>query len=212
MGFLIPASEIEAQTKLWGAQLQPDTPTIVASDPRPTATPRPRPTVTAVEGSTYWNVPDCPDATGSSWKHRTEGLLHIRGGSYEAAIAELNIALCLSPRYPDSFRSNEAHYYSLLAEAYWKLGQRQRSDQHKATGVLLQGIARIEANTSPNGWVRAHQEAIQDYDEAIRLNPQFALAYFNRGLAYQELDQHLLATRDYDEAIRLDTTFMQFFP
>ncbi len=49
-----------------------------------------------------------------------------------------------------------------------------------------------------------HQRAIEDYDEAIRLDPQDAAAYNNRGLAYVDLGQFQKATIDLDEAIRLD--------
>ena len=30
------------------------------------------------------------------------------------------------------------------------------------------------------------ERAIQDFDEAIRLNPQLAIAYYSRGLAYHD--------------------------
>ena len=50
-----------------------------------------------------------------------------------------------------------------------------------------------------------HEKAIQDYDEAIRLNPQFADAYYNRGTAYgRDLGQYGKAIKDFDEAIRLN--------
>jgi tetratricopeptide (TPR) repeat protein len=39
-----------------------------------------------------------------------------------------------------------------------------------------------------------YSRAIQDYDEAIKLNPNFAQAVFNRGNAYD-------SERDYDHAI-----------
>ena len=48
------------------------------------------------------------------------------------------------------------------------------------------------------------EEAIAEYDEAIRLDPQFALAYNNRGFANTKLGQYARAIQDYDEAIRLD--------
>jgi tetratricopeptide (TPR) repeat protein len=49
-----------------------------------------------------------------------------------------------------------------------------------------------------------YQRAIQNYNEAIRLNPQYAQAYGNKGVAYGLLGQHELKVQDYDEAIRLD--------
>jgi tetratricopeptide (TPR) repeat protein len=47
--------------------------------------------------------------------------------------------------------------------------------------------------------------AMVDYPEAIRLNPNYAIAYYNRGLAYQyakkDYDQ---AIADYETAVKLD--------
>lgn len=66
-----------------------------------------------------------------------------------------------------------------------------------------------------------YQGAIKDFDEAIRLEPQNAVAYFNRGTAYLHLGIEDLASEkfehaieafieviaDYDEAIRLDPEY-----
>jgi tetratricopeptide (TPR) repeat protein len=46
--------------------------------------------------------------------------------------------------------------------------------------------------------------AITDFDQAIRLNPNFALAYNNRGNARSSLGDKQSAIADYDQAIRLD--------
>ena len=46
--------------------------------------------------------------------------------------------------------------------------------------------------------------AITDYSEAIRLNPNYANAYNNRGLARAELGDKQKAIGDYNEAIRLN--------
>ena len=48
------------------------------------------------------------------------------------------------------------------------------------------------------------EEAMAEYDEAIRLDPQLALAYNNRGVAYKNLGKHQRAIEDFDAAIRLD--------
>ncbi len=48
------------------------------------------------------------------------------------------------------------------------------------------------------------QEAIAEYDEALRLNPQDAVAYANRGLTYLNLGDYQRAIANLDEALRLD--------
>lgn len=46
--------------------------------------------------------------------------------------------------------------------------------------------------------------SIQNHKGAIRLDPQLALAYNNRGDAYKDLGRYQKAIQDYNEAIRLD--------
>lgn len=48
-----------------------------------------------------------------------------------------------------------------------------------------------------------HTEAITAYSKAIELNPQFALAYNNRGAVYAKLGNYSQAIKDYDKAIKL---------
>ncbi len=52
--------------------------------------------------------------------------------------------------------------------------------------------------------MRIYQDAITAYDEAIRLQPEFANAYVNRGLAKEKLGQHESAIMDYSSAIKID--------
>ena len=47
------------------------------------------------------------------------------------------------------------------------------------------------------------ERAIEDYDEAIRLNPEDAVAYYNRGLAYKELGKKAEAIDDFEKFITL---------
>ena len=46
--------------------------------------------------------------------------------------------------------------------------------------------------------------AVESYDEAVRLDPKYAVAYNNRGISYRELGDHRRAIEDYDQALRLD--------
>ena len=53
--------------------------------------------------------------------------------------------------------------------------------------------------------------ALEDYDQAILLNPSFANAYNNRGVIYRLKGEYDRATRDYDQAIWLDRNVPSFF-
>ncbi len=49
-----------------------------------------------------------------------------------------------------------------------------------------------------------HSQAIEDYNKAIELHPEFYNTYYGRGLAYQNLGEHSQAIEDYGKAIELD--------
>ncbi len=49
-----------------------------------------------------------------------------------------------------------------------------------------------------------YDAAIDDYNEAIRLNPDRVEAYYNRGLAYVDKGDHNSAITDFNIAIELD--------
>ena len=50
-----------------------------------------------------------------------------------------------------------------------------------------------------------YDRAIQNYDYAIQLNSEFALAFNNRGEAYRRKGEYDRAIADFDQAIQLDT-------
>ncbi len=46
--------------------------------------------------------------------------------------------------------------------------------------------------------------AIEDYDQALRIDPGHANAYQNRGVAYESLGQYERAVEDWEQAIRIE--------
>src|SRR5258708_10145243 len=48
------------------------------------------------------------------------------------------------------------------------------------------------------------ERAIDDYNQAIQLNPNYSWAYYRRAQAYSNRREFARAIRDYDETIRLD--------
>ncbi len=53
--------------------------------------------------------------------------------------------------------------------------------------------------------------AIQDYNELIKLNPNYAKPFNNRGVAYQKRGDYDLALKDFDAAIDLDPNYANAF-
>ena len=70
---------------------------------------------------------------------------------------------------------------------------------NSAEAFLLQALA--------YGDLDQPEEAVKVYDKAIRLNPKYPLAYYNRGKVYVLLDQYSRAIEDYNEAIYVDPEY-----
>jgi tetratricopeptide (TPR) repeat protein len=64
-----------------------------------------------------------------------------------------------------------------------------------------------------NAYVAKDQNdrAIEDFDQAVRLNPNYAMAFVGRGLAYSGKGQYDRAIEDFDHAIRLNPNYAMAF-
>ena len=69
----------------------------------------------------------------------------------------------------------------------------------------MQKPTRTEARKRLN--LKQYSEAIADYSIAIELNPNYAEAYNNRGLAKYNLKKYSEVIADLDKAIELDPNF-----
>ena len=56
-----------------------------------------------------------------------------------------------------------------------------------------------------------HDRAIVDYNEAIRLSPNYLVAIYNRGLAYLKKGDNDRAIADFNEAVRRSPMYAQAF-
>src|SRR5262249_46460690 len=56
-----------------------------------------------------------------------------------------------------------------------------------------------------------YDRAIQDYDQSIKLDPNYARAFNNRGVAYQTKGEYDRAIDDFDESIKLNPQYASAF-
>ncbi|MFA5321582.1 MAG: tetratricopeptide repeat protein [Smithella sp.] len=76
------------------------------------------------------------------------------------------------------------------------------ANQAQAPG-LVNNLLNNAFDLCSSGKCTDPQKAIEYLDEAIKLKPDFAEAFNNRGNAYSDLGQYPRAIEDYNEAIRL---------
>ncbi|MEH2223604.1 tetratricopeptide repeat protein [Nostoc sp.] len=112
----------------------------------------------------------------------------------------------------------DSHYYSqTYGKCYW-------CDRSTKLGVDIFPIfpkKRIlckdqDADAYNNRGFRRYlvgdtQGAINDYNQALRMNPNHAIAYNNRGLAHTALGDKERAINDCNEALRIDPNFTQAY-
>jgi tetratricopeptide (TPR) repeat protein len=82
----------------------------------------------------------------------------------------------------------------------------------KTSGINSQ-VAAIAYNNRGNAYTSGgkYDEAIQDYDQSIKLNPNYAKPFNNRGVAYQKSGDYDKAMRDFDAAINIDPKYADAF-
>ena len=71
--------------------------------------------------------------------------------------------------------------------------------------VILAGCASVSVPVpTPDQNTLLYDQAIADYTQAIRLNPNYALAYYNRGNVYYRKGDYDRAIADYEAVLRIN--------
>ena len=77
--------------------------------------------------------------------------------------------------------------------------QRSKRDRRNAYAYCTRAVTKVAFD--------AHEDAIKDFDRAIKVKPDFAHAYHQRGLAKQALGQQKEADTDFAKAKEIDPDF-----
>lgn len=136
--------------------------------------------------------PDLADAynnRGYAWQQKKQ---------YDKAIMDYDAAIKLQP---DNYRA-----YTNRGNSHLALGQYDKAIDDFSAVILHSPNNLAEAFDARGQAYKAtgrYDEAIADYNNALRLDPKYALSYAHRALAYHLKGQYESAIADYDRAIEL---------
>lgn len=172
-------------------------------------------------------------ALAESWN--TCGLAYIQKGSWDLAIREFGEAIRINPEYSDAHKNRSFAYYA-KGDAKRSIADSDRAitlnpmdpgsyanrgrtyldlgEYDRAISDLTQAIQRPKAGRLPGqralpGSTRVTLDQPMYYnasDPQVQIDPHFADAFRNRGIAYFHKGDFERSVADLDEAVRLDPT------
>jgi len=143
----------------------------------------------------------------SAENYEARGAIWLGRGEYGIAVGDFTDALALRPRHPSTLLRGVA-WRNLVGHARSEAG-RQAGNM---TGTEV-GNALSRAVTAAAGQ-KEKENALADFNEAIRLDPQNPVAYAVRGdywREYHDADSMERAIADYSEAIRRDPKLLRAY-
>jgi tetratricopeptide (TPR) repeat protein len=165
------------------------------------------------------------DPSPRNYHHRS--IARLAHDDEDGALADINEAIRRAPRV--------ATYYNHRGNVWNAAGQGDKAiaeytaairlDAKDAIAYVNRGMARaekVEVNDLMSGIFDdeepltpariqdEYRKAVSDFNEAIRVNPQYTNAYAERAAAYRNLGELDRAIVDYSEAMRRDPTNLEY--
>lgn len=135
----------------------------------------------------------------------TLGLAAYLDGDYQGAVTYFSAAIAQNPSLEASFMGRGQAYIKLgrLADAQNDFIEAARLAPDDIQPLYQLGIIGVGLGEIP--------EALEYFNVIIERQPDYAPAYFQRGYAYAQNGDYLLAISDYTAAIALDDTVADFY-
>lgn len=131
------------------------------------------------------------------------GTIYIWKGQYDRAIVELTRCLEINPGITSAYHNRGV--------AYKRKGEYQLAlkDMKRARNPKLHVVYTRRGNAYAKSG--EHNKAIGEYNNALTIDPRYALAYYNRGITYWNLNDREKAINDFVVAAKLGNDGAQDF-
>ena len=144
----------------------------------------------------YWKPPPNENRIITQHSCFLFSLHPIEKGTYREII--------ISKDYKKDVQNSLQRYYGLEEQAVFRDFTGFARSQSQSQPISRKTSAQWFRNGNNHFQQGEFEAAIADFDEALRLSPQYGVAYSGRGAARVKLRQYTAAIADFDEALRLN--------
>jgi tetratricopeptide (TPR) repeat protein len=132
--------------------------------------------------------------------YNNRGNIYFEIGNYVEALKNFKKASDLDPIYSERLYhlgiSNYLKEESVIDDAIKNLEQLAKKNMHKAKDIHDLGVAYMER--------RMYDKAIESFNKAINIDPNYLSAFINLGFAYQYKEDYVKAIQAFEKAIILN--------
>lgn len=126
--------------------------------------------------------------------YNNRGYTKYKQGDFEGALVDYNKAILLNPKLRIAL-DNKARLFTEVCM--------EDDKEFSEKFYLSSGISEINSGD--------FVEALRNFDEALKFNPEMAIAYFYKGIAFHSLGKNDEAFENYTKAIALDKNMVDAY-
>ena len=144
---------------------------------------------------------DRTDNTESAQQNNEEGLVHLKSGELAEASEHFQRAIDLRPEFADAYENLGATFNALnRPQEALDVLQRALVMRPKAEIYCHLGLAKRK--------LHQFSAAVEDYQQALTLQPKLAEAYNGLGLAYRGLGKYDQAKDSFEQALQINPSYL----
>jgi tetratricopeptide (TPR) repeat protein len=134
--------------------------------------------------------------------HFFTGILNGMVKNYNSALKAYDLAIQINPKFTLAYFNR--------ANIKLEMAQQLRSNE-TGLGNISIGNSTQMVKSTPDPDLPDYKDALEDYDKALKLNPDLSFAWFNRGNVKAKMADYEGALSDYTKAIDLEDKLAQAY-